>query len=175
MANLIDMEDVKIYSLSELEKLFREVNISQEQIRFFVNVNSKEKECFGVYQDINSGDFIVYKNKDDGTRFIRYQGSDEKEAVSIFFDKLKEEMVIRDAQGLYANNEDQQKMEIVLGIVDVADSVLEAFFPFHKRQEIDFKKYEKQYGKYCYSKDDFFRYDFLSWNKEKTSWDIDWS
>lgn len=110
--NLVDIEDKKIYTLTDLESFFREKNIPKEKIRFFVNENRNDPKCFGIYQDINTGDFIVYKNKADGSRYIRYQGSDEAEAVSIFFDKLKEEMYKRDHQGLYESSVNQAKNNI---------------------------------------------------------------
>lgn len=106
---LSDLEDVKLSSLSELENFFREKNIPEEKTRFFVNQNRQDPKCFGIYQDVNTGNFIVYKNKADGTRAVRYEGTDEKLAVSIFFDKLKEEMALRDNQGLYKSSIDQIK------------------------------------------------------------------
>lgn len=111
MKKLADLEDVKLSSLTELEEFFREKNIPQEKTRFFVNQNKKEAKCFGIYQDVDTGKFIVYKNKADGSRFVRYEGDNEKEAVSIFFDKLKEEMAIRDTQGLYKSTIEQVKEE----------------------------------------------------------------
>lgn len=106
---LSDLEDVKIASLSDLETFFREKNIPQEKTRFFVNENRQDPKCFGIYQDVDTGNFIVYKNKSDGSRTVRYEGVDEKLAVSIFFDKLKEEMAARDSQGLYRSSIQQVK------------------------------------------------------------------
>ena len=46
-----------------------------ETTRFFIGINYKKPKAFGIYQD---GDqFIVYKNKANGERAIRYQGTDE--------------------------------------------------------------------------------------------------
>lgn len=137
MKNLADLEDVKLSSLSELEAFFREKNIPSEQIRFFVNENRNDARCFGIYQDINTGNFIVYKNKDDGTRSVRYEGVDEKLAVNIFFSKLKEEMYKRDTQGLYQSTVSQVKeaqqakrslIGKIIGIIAVVISVIVIFF-----------------------------------------------
>ena len=46
-----------------------------ETTRFFIGINYKEPRAFGIYEE--NGEFIVYKNKDDGSRAIRYQGKDE--------------------------------------------------------------------------------------------------
>lgn len=50
-----------------------------------------ETKAFGIYQD---GDqFIVYKNKANGERAIRYQGTDEAYAVNELYLKLKSEIL----------------------------------------------------------------------------------
>lgn len=63
MKYLTDVKDVKIYSLSELITFFREKNIPCEKIRFFVNEDRKDPKCFGIYQDKDTGNFIVYKTR----------------------------------------------------------------------------------------------------------------
>ena len=62
-----------------------------EITRFFIGENVKEPRAFGIYRDGNK--VIVYKNKDNGQRAIRYQGSDEGYAVSEFLNKLKDEIL----------------------------------------------------------------------------------
>ena len=60
-----------------------------EKMRFFVGQDYKQPRAFGIFQD---GDqFIVYKNKDDGSRAVRYQGPDEAHAVGELYDKLLDE------------------------------------------------------------------------------------
>ena len=60
------------------------------QQRFFIGINYKKPKAFGIYQD---GDqFIVYKNKANGERAIRYQGTDETYAVNELYLKLKSEI-----------------------------------------------------------------------------------
>ena len=60
-------------------------------MRFYIGENYKLPKAFGIYQDEASGDFIVYKNKADGTRVIRYQGGDEAYAVNEIYLKLQSE------------------------------------------------------------------------------------
>ena len=63
----------------------------EETTRFFIGKNIKEPKAFGIYKD-DSGDFIVYKNKADGSRAVRYQGGDESYAVNELYQKLKDEI-----------------------------------------------------------------------------------
>lgn len=64
----------------------------EETTRFFIGKNIKEPRAFGIYQN-ESGDFVVYKNKDTGERAVRYKGKDEAYAVNELYQKLKEEIV----------------------------------------------------------------------------------
>ena len=65
---------------------------SYETTRFFIGIDYKQPKAFGIYKNAD-GDFVVYKNKADGTRAIRYQGKDEIYAVNELFQKLKDEIV----------------------------------------------------------------------------------
>ena len=47
----------------------------EETTRFFIGKNTKEPKAFGIYEE--NGIFVVYKNKANGQRAIRYQGTDE--------------------------------------------------------------------------------------------------
>ena len=60
-----------------------------EKMRFFIGQDYRQPRAFGIYQD---GDqFIVYKNKDDGSRAVRYHGPDEAYAVNELYTKLLDE------------------------------------------------------------------------------------
>ena len=63
-----------------------------ETTRFFIGVDYKEPKAFGIYQDA-AGDFVVYKNKADGSRAVRYKGRNEAYAVNELYQKLKDEIV----------------------------------------------------------------------------------
>lgn len=80
----------KPVAIKELQDFCREKNIPLSKMRFFIGENRKEPKCFGIYEE--NGRFIVYKNKSDGTRAIRYEGPDEAYAVAQIYDKLKEEV-----------------------------------------------------------------------------------
>lgn len=62
------------------------------QMRFFIGEDYREPKAFGIYQDEATGDFIVYKNKSDGSRAVRYQGPDEAHAVRELYEKMKSEI-----------------------------------------------------------------------------------
>ena len=65
-----------------------------EKMRFFIGEDYKGARAFGIFQDGN-GDFVVYKNKDNGQRAVRYQGKDEAYAVNEIYQKLKAEVLDR--------------------------------------------------------------------------------
>lgn len=86
-------EDVKPRTIEELQQWYRDRHLPPEEVtRFFIGKNITEPKAFGIYKDQN-GDFVVYKNKADGSRAIRYQGADEEYAVNELYLKLKDEIV----------------------------------------------------------------------------------
>ena len=82
-----------------------------ERMRFFVDEDYKQPRAFGIYRE---GDrFVVYKNKADGSRAVRYNGPDEAHAVGELYDKLLDECHQRDIwpDGKPANLEKRRKAE----------------------------------------------------------------
>ena len=67
----------KVQSIEELKQKCAEKNMPLEKMRFFIGEDRKEPKCFGVYLDESTGNWVVYKNKADGTRAVRYEGPDE--------------------------------------------------------------------------------------------------
>ena len=68
-----------------------------EKMRFFIGINELSPRAFGIYRE---GDrFIVYKNKSDGSRAVRYDGPDEAYAVNELYLKLLEEHHLRQNGG----------------------------------------------------------------------------
>lgn len=74
-----------------------------ETTRFFIGIDTKEPKAFGIYKDGMS--YIVYKNKADGSRAVRYSGNDEAYAVNELFLRLKEE-ILNQKNHQPANNKD---------------------------------------------------------------------
>lgn len=79
-------------TIEELQQFVQEKNIPAEQIRFFIGVDYREPKAYGIYKDEMTGNFVVYKNKADGTRAVRYEGRDEAYAVNEIYQKLREEI-----------------------------------------------------------------------------------
>lgn len=76
-------------TIGELQQWYDDHNLPPKEVtRFFIGENYKQPRAFGIYQEGER--FIVYKNKDDGSRAIRYDGSDEAYAVNELYMKLKE-------------------------------------------------------------------------------------
>ena len=81
-------------TIAELEKWYQDHNLPPyETTRFFIGIDYPDPKAFGIYKDTNTGNFVVYKNKDTGERKIRYEGKDEKYAVNELYTKLKEEIL----------------------------------------------------------------------------------
>ncbi len=79
-------------TIEDLKKWYQARKLPPENVtRFFIGKNIKEPKAFGIYKDSN-GDFVVYKNKGNGERSIRYQGKDEGYAVNEFYQRLRVEI-----------------------------------------------------------------------------------
>ena len=76
-------------TIDELKQYCAERGMPLLRMRFFIDEDFREPRAFGIYRD--GTDFVVYKNKSDGSRAIRYRGPDEEHAVSELFQKLLEE------------------------------------------------------------------------------------
>jgi len=80
-------------TIEELQAWYTAHNLPPEYItRFFIGKNITEPKAFGIYKT-ETGDFVVYKNKANGERAVRYQGSDEKYAVNELYQRLRAEIV----------------------------------------------------------------------------------
>ena len=61
-------------TIDELKKWYEDHHLPPaETTRFFIGVDYKEPRAFGIYKDSYTGKFVVYKNKDDGSRAVRYE------------------------------------------------------------------------------------------------------
>jgi len=78
-------------TIEELKKYCDDNGFTSERTRFFIGENYHGARAFGIYQE--GADFIVYKNKADGSRAVRYRGSDEEYAVRELYMRLQEEII----------------------------------------------------------------------------------
>lgn len=84
-------------TIAELEQWYKDRNLPPyETTRFFIGINYTGRRAFGIYKDGN--EFVVYKNKDDGSRAVRYRGNDEAYAVNELYLKLKQEILNQKAR-----------------------------------------------------------------------------
>ena len=79
-------------TVEELKAFAQRHNLPLEKMRFFIGENYTGPRAYGIYQDENNGSFIVYKNKSDGSRAVRYEGRDEAYAVNELYQKMKTEV-----------------------------------------------------------------------------------
>ena len=84
-------------TIEELRAFCESKGMPLEKMRFFIGMNELSPRAFGIYRE---GDrFIVYKNKSDGSRAVRYDGPDEAYAVNELYLKLLEEHRLRQNGG----------------------------------------------------------------------------
>lgn len=76
-------------TIEELKEYCAERGMPLLRMRFFIGEDYRKPRAFGIYQKDDR--FIVYKNKANGERSIRYSGPDEEYAVGELFAKLLEE------------------------------------------------------------------------------------
>ena len=89
-------------TIEELQAFCRAKNMPLGQMRFFIGQDYPAPRAFGIYRDAD-GDFVVYKNKSDGTRTIRYKGPNEDLAVREIYRKLQDEITQRRGSGRSAS------------------------------------------------------------------------
>lgn len=86
-------------TIPELKAWYRSKNLPPENVtRFFIGTNCTEARAIGIYEE--NGEYIVYKNKNDGTRAVRYKGKDEAYAVNEIYLKLKSEILNQKAHNI---------------------------------------------------------------------------
>ena len=76
-------------TIDELKEYCAERGMPLLRMRFFIGDDYREPKAFGIYKD--GDDYVVYKNKANGQRAVRYRGPDEAHAVDEIFTKLLEE------------------------------------------------------------------------------------
>lgn len=79
-------------TIDELKLWAVQNNVPLAEMRVYIGDNNHSPRCIGIYRE--GKDVTVYKNKSDGTRAVRYQGSDEAYAVNEVYLKIKEMMAM---------------------------------------------------------------------------------
>lgn len=109
-------------TIAELEAWYRAHNLpSYETTRFFIGINYEKPKAFGIYQD--GDEFVVYKNKDNGERAVRYRGTDEAYAVNELYMKLKSEILNQKSKSVNVRRAKSKKRFDSSSVIAVATVV----------------------------------------------------
>lgn len=152
-------------TIEELQAWYIARGLPPEDVtRFFIGKNVTEPRAFGIYRE---GDlFVVYKNKEDGSRAERYHGPDEGYAVNELYTKLRQEIAQQKGANVARTNAERRRdrlysfigILIVLLIVGVGTWLL-----------IVFEKDRPNRGYYYYH-DDWYYSDSDSWYIYEDEW-----
>jgi len=167
-------------TIDELTAFCERHELPLAKMRFFIGLDYPGAKAFGIYRD-GDGNFVVYKNKADGSRAVRYRGPDEAFAVKEIFDKLKEEATNQrrrvaaartpgyagsEAQGRNPYNSTEQfstqrtqqrtkkKRHVILGViiaVAAAVTIVRTSFAFRPHHHRPATGYYNYGGNYYYS------------------------
>ena len=92
-------------TVEELKEWYTKQGLPPAEVtRFFIGEDYKDPKAFGIYKDASTGNFVVYKNKADGSRAVRYEGTDEAFAVNEIFMRLKQEILEQKAHNLKSDS-----------------------------------------------------------------------
>ena len=163
-------------TLEELIAFARSHNLPLDKMRFFLGQDYPGPKAYGIFRDAD-GSFVVYKNKADGTRAIRYRGPDEAHAVEEIYLKMREEVSrqrgyqaakrrgVRSAPAVGrapARSRAGTVSKLLRWILVIAAVVLTAFFYFRRSGSRD--GYYRYRGGYYYNQnDDWFYYSGTRW------------
>ncbi len=76
-------------TIRELQDFAAAHKLPLNKMRVHLGEDYAGARAYGIYQ-AEDGSFVVYKNKADGSRAVRYQGPDEAHAVNELYLKMKE-------------------------------------------------------------------------------------
>lgn len=81
--------DLRPQTIRELQDWCLVHKLPLEKLRFFIGEDYRRPRAYGIYRE--GGNFVIYKNKSDGSRSVPYRGPDEAFAVRALYEKLLEE------------------------------------------------------------------------------------
>lgn len=153
-------------TIDELKRFCTAHNMPLQKMRFFIGEDFREPKAFGIFND-ERGNFVVYKNKADGSRAIRYEGPDEAYAVNEIFQKLKSEIALRkqaDTSAKRSGKKRRKRRSDSVSVVAVGSCILVVLLCtlvviFDKSPSRGYYRYDDSY--YCYDARDWYRYDYM--------------
>ena len=116
-------------TIAELQAWYTARNLPPMEVtRFFIGQNYTGRRAFGIYEE--DGEYIVYKNKDDGSRAVRYKGRDEAYAVNEIYLKLKGEILNQKAHNINgAKNNSGNVFETLREVNQTRNAISRRMFP----------------------------------------------
>ena len=148
----------RVQSVAEL--IERTKDMPLERMRFFINEDRREPRCFGIYHDDAIDRWIVYKNKSDGSRAVRYSGPDEAFAAQELWAKIQSEIEKRRPAARKRLTAAQKRSRALqtLAIAVLAAVGLFLFVRWMQHQP-DRGYYEYKNRLYYYQNDDWYYFD----------------
>lgn len=178
-------------TIEELKTFATEKGIPLTQMRFFIDYDMREPRAYGIYKD-EEGNFVVYKNKSNGERAVRYKGSDEAYAVNEIYQKLRTEMAEQKMHQAEKKNQNNKNLGIklllafiipmVLMVIITMVSMVSIFLPsFRNAGNYNGSSYYDYGNDYGYDNDYDYDYDSGydndyddSYDDSYDDWDDDW-
>jgi len=162
----------QVHSVEELLQRVAERGMPLEKMRFFINEDRHEPRCFGIYQDEFTGHWIVYKNKADGSRAVRYAGPDEAYAAQELWSKINSEIELRRAAQPAAHAPSRRQAGALAAVIVAAALILGiAVYTEAKKPSRGYYVYDDDilyYQNdiwYCFGGDDWSPYDAPAGNE----------
>lgn len=146
-------------SVQELIERTRDMPL--EKMRFFINEDRREPRCFGIYHDEAQDRWVVYKNKADGSRAVRYSGPDEGYAVGELWMKLQSEIGLR--RSGKADPKKAKRDRIITVALVALLIILAALFIVHEARKPRRGYYQVDDGLFYYQNDAWYYYDDGYW------------
>jgi hypothetical protein len=83
---------MEIRTIADIIKFGEEHNMDtrrMEHMGFYIGKLAYTPKSYGIYEDFDTKEIVVYKNKADGSHVEHYRGRDEEKAVGEIMEKLK--------------------------------------------------------------------------------------
>jgi len=163
-----------IHSVQEL--IERTQDMPLERMRFFINEDRREPKCFGIYYDGGIDGWVVYKNKADGSRAVRYSGPDEGYAANELWQKILSEIEKRRMKSLMTP-EQRRKLrrdKLINGVLWAILIALVLAYAVHLWRQPDRGYYLIDDGLYYFQSSDWYYYDDGEWEYYDAPDDDSW-
>ena len=149
----------RVRSIQELVE--RTAHMPLEKMRFFINEDRREPKCFGIYHDDAGDRWVLYKNKADGSRSVRYSGPDEAYAANELWMKIQSEIDLRRPRKAAPKKAKRDRI-ITLSLVGLLIALVIAFAVHEWRKPIR-GYYRSNDALYYYQDNDWYWYDDGDW------------